>query len=231
MEFRILYECEEEELASEERVREIAIFNKLEEPEFIRHQDLESMRSGYSLGIDPGLTGCFFVIDNVSNEPVFCCDMPMIPAGDKDLLDFDMMNMILKYLQRQCSHLTATLEVPIFPKPRMSPVKCKCGATLFRPQHNAPKSTAGQWVAYSYCDIAMRLSKIPTMRRLPNSWEPVVTKGVTGAGDSKFKIEVASNEVFGNLPIFYGPRGGARQDRRDAAMLAFYNKLQRGAAQ
>lgn len=228
MEIRLLFETEEEESSIWERVEKLAVFNKLGSPLF-EWQTTEEILKGYSLGIDPGKKGCFFVIANASGEPVFCCDMPIIKTGDKELVDVDMIATIVKYIYNKCvGRVTATLEVPIIPKPRMTPVVCKkCKETNFRPQHNAPKATAEQWVGYAYIDIVMRYSRIPTKRRLPSSWEPVVTKGVTGAGDSKFKIELASNEIFGNLPVFHGPRGGDKQDRRDAAMLAHYNRMTR----
>lgn len=185
------------------------------------------------VGIDPGKEGAIFGYQQ-DLKPVFCQDIPMRTVTkvsprakkptERKIYDRRLIINFLKLMKAmsgQC-RVVILLETPIFPAPKPMPYPCtKCGEKVWTRQHNAPASTVEQWAGYFLFDMGMYCLDVVFKTRTPVQWQDLVYgKSDKGAKDPKEKSRNLVIETFGDLPIFYGVRGGQRPDRFDAAAIA-----------
>jgi len=167
------------------------------------------------IGIDPGKSGAFAVLTDTGDAEVK--DMPLLPGGK----GYDEQS-IVSYLRgfarpgEGAEHASATrvlacIEVP-FAMPRQSST-----------------TTAVQFDGYGMLRGMIRMAGIPLVIVTPKVWQKSVYGGRPRGSDPKEMALMVASQLFPYVEL-HGPKGGFKDGRADALLIAEYcRRLHRGA--
>ena len=153
-----------------------------------------------TLGIDPGKKGCLCVLDN--GIPTFF-DWPK----DGNIIIF--FETLITHLENNC---TENIALAVLEKVHAMP---KQGVTsMFNFGENL-----GMWKAF------LAVHKIPHLIVTPQQWmKGLVTK--SDGPDTKSAVKNVATRMFPEAKL-HGPKGGYKDGRGDAALMAHYARLQK----
>lgn len=161
------------------------------------------------LGIDPGASGAIASIDRESGALLSVFDLPYLGKE----VDASYLSTLLLGLPEGS---TAILEVQ-------------------QPQGRAVRTASGQWsttmsagstatmmMAYGALIASLAICQVRVVRVSPSVW-----KKAMGLSTDKGQSLRMARELWPSADVFTGPRGGGKDGRAEAALLAEHGRLKR----
>ena len=159
------------------------------------------------LGIDPGASGALAAIDRESGALLSVFDLPYLGKE----LDAAMLSTLLLGLPPGS---TAILETQ---QPMGRAVRTASGhwSTTM-----SAGSTATMMMAYGALIASLAICQVRVVRVSPSVW-----KKAMGLSTDKGQSLRMAKELFPGVGVFEGPRGGMKDGRAEAVLLARYGQL------
>lgn len=180
------------------------------------------------LGIDPGLSGAVGEIQPGGKTKTFDTPTYKVQVGNKKTKrsqynQLEMAKILVKAKKRAESNgweLTVYIEKQSA-RPAMGGDKCKvCGMNKKILRGVTSSFTTGY--GYACWITILKIYRIPFVEVTPQAWKKDIFKGQKTYGDKTASIRMAE-QLMPDCDI-YGPRGGGKDGRAEALLIAYYGR-------